>query len=58
MQMIQQMAGKDQRAAQAMQMMSGKNPSQLRQIAENMARERGVSLDDMAAQMGVQKNVR
>lgn len=58
MQMIQQMAGKDQRAAQAMQMMSGKNPSQLRQIAENMARERGVSLDDMAAQMGFRKNGR
>ena len=58
MQMIQQMAGKDQRAAQAMQMMSGKNPSQLRQIAENMARERGVSLDDMAAQMGFRKSGR
>lgn len=58
MQMIQQMAGKDQRAAQAMQMMSGKNPSQLRHIAENMARERGVSLDDMAAQMGFRKNGR
>ena len=56
MQMIRQMAGKDPRAAQAMQMMSGKNPAQLRQIAENMARERGMSLNDMASQMGFQKN--
>ena len=38
---------------QAMQMVNGKSESQVRQIAENMARERGVDLDRLAGQMGI-----
>lgn len=38
---------------QAMQMVNGKSESQVRQIAENMARERGVDLDQLAGQMGI-----
>ncbi len=51
--MIQQMMGGNPQMARAMQMMQGKNPAQLRQMAENMARERGMSLDQLAQQMGV-----
>ena len=53
MQMIQQMAGQNPQAAQAMRLIQGKNPQQLRQIAENMAKERGVDLNQIARQMGV-----
>lgn len=50
--MLQQMMGGDTQMARAMQMIQGKNPAQLRQMAENMARERGMSLDQLAQQMG------
>ena len=53
MQMLQQMAGQNPQAAQAMRLIQGKNPPQLRQIAENMAKERGVDLNQIARQMGV-----
>ena len=53
MQMLQQMAGKNPQAAQAMRLIQGKNPQQLRQIAENMAKERGVDLNQIAHQMGI-----
>lgn len=53
MQMLQQMAGQNPQAAQAMRLIQGKNPHQLRQIAENMAKERGVDLNQIARQMGV-----
>ena len=53
MQMLQQMAGQNPQAAQAMRLIQGKKPQQLRQIAENMAKERGVDLDQMARQMGL-----
>ncbi|SCJ03365.1 Uncharacterised protein [uncultured Flavonifractor sp.] len=53
MQMLQQMAGQNPQAAQAMRLIQGKKPQQLRQIAENMAKERGVDLNQMAHQMGI-----
>ena len=53
MQMLSQMAGRDPRAAQAMKLIQGKSPQQLRQVAENMAKERGMTLDEIARQMGV-----
>lgn len=53
MQMLSQMAGRDPRAAQAMRLIHGKSPQQLRQVAENMAKERGITLDEIAQQMGV-----
>ena len=53
MQMISQMAGRDPRAAHAMRLIHGKSPQQLRQVAENMAKERGITLDEIAQQMGV-----
>lgn len=53
MQLLQQMAGQNPQAAQAMRLIQGKNPQQLQQIAENMAKERGISIDDLVRQLGV-----
>ena len=53
MQMLQQMAGQNPQAAQAMRLIQGKKPQQLRQIAENMAKERGVDRNQMAHQIGL-----
>ena len=44
MQMLQQMAGQNPQAAQAMRLIQGKSPQQLRQTAENMAKQSGTSL--------------
>ena len=51
-QMIQQMAGQDPQIRQFMQMVNGKNPQQLRQMAENMARERGTNVEAVIKQLG------
>ena len=47
------MARQDPRIAQSMQMMQGKNGAQLRAMAENMAKERGTSVEDVARQLGL-----
>lgn len=54
MALMQQMAMRNPQSAQVMQMIQGKNGSQMRKIAENMAKERGVSLNDVAQQFGLQ----
>ena len=51
--LLSQMARSDPRAAQALQMMQGKNSQQLRQMAENMARERGTSVEQIAQALGL-----
>lgn len=53
MALIQHMAGQNPQMRQFMQMINGKSPAQLRQMAENMAKERGVSLNDVARQLGI-----
>ena len=53
MYLLQQMAAQDPQLSQAMRMIQGKSPQQLRSMAENMAKERGVSLESMANQMGI-----
>ena len=50
---IQQAATRNPRIAQAMQMMRGKSPQQIEQIARNMARERGIDINALAQQLGV-----
>lgn len=47
---IQELAMRDPRAAQANRIIQGKSPAQLRQIAENMARERGMDLNQILGQ--------
>lgn len=54
MQLMQQMAGRTPQGAQFMQMIQGKTGPQMRSIAENMAKERGVSLEQVAQQFGLQ----
>lgn len=53
MQLMQQMAMQDPRIAQAQQMIQGKSPQQLRQMAENMARDRGTTVQDVARGLGI-----
>lgn len=53
MQLMQQMAMQDPRIAQAQQMIQGKSPQQLRTMAENMARERGTTVQDVARGLGI-----
>lgn len=50
---LQQMAGGNPLAAQAFNMIRGKSAAELRQIAENMAKERGVSINDVLRQLGI-----
>ncbi len=51
--MLQQMANQNPQVRQFMQMINGKSPQQLRQIAENVAKERGTTLNDVARQLGI-----
>ena len=51
--LLSQMARSDPRAAQALQMLQGKSQDQLRTMAENMARERGTSVEQIARSLGI-----
>ena len=51
--LLSQMARSDPRAAQALQMLQDKTPDQLRTMAENMARERGTSVEQIARSLGI-----
>ena len=53
MQLIQQMAANNPQAAQAMKIMQGKSPEQLKQIATNMAKERGMTIEQVIQQLGI-----
>ena len=53
MQMLQQMAMNDPQAAQAIRMMQGKSPAELRQMANNMCRERGTTVEAVMQQLGI-----
>ena len=52
-QLRQQMAASDPRAAQAMQMMQGKSPAELRQMATNICRERETTPEAVMQQLGL-----
>lgn len=58
MALMQAMAQQNPRVAQALQMMQGKSPQQLQRMAQNMARERGVDLNQMLRQMGINASMR
>ena len=53
MALLQQMAGQNPQIAQAMRMMQGKNPQQLEQMARSMAQERGIDINQMIRQLGI-----
>ena len=48
---LQQIAGQNPVADQAMKMIEGKSPQQINQIAANMARERGVDINALTQQI-------
>nr|DAH81026.1 MAG TPA: SeqA protein N-terminal domain [Caudoviricetes sp.] len=52
-QILGQMAGNNPMMAQALKMVQGKSPDQLRQMAENMARERGTSAEEILRGLGI-----
>lgn len=53
MQLIQQMAGQNPQMANMMKLVEGKTPQQLRQTAENLAKQRGTSIEEIAKQLGM-----
>lgn len=53
MQLMQQMARSNPQVNQVMQMINGKSPQQLRTMCENMCKERGTSIEQVAQQMGI-----
>lgn len=53
MQFLAQAGGQNPIFQQMQQITQGKNPQQLMQIAENMAKERGTTLQAIAQQMGI-----
>ena len=48
-----QMIGQYPQIAQAMQIMQGKSPAELQQIATNMAKERGTTVEQIAQSLGI-----
>ena len=56
MQFLQQMAGQNPMVSHAMSLIQGKNTEQLQQIAENMARQRGTTIEEIARQYGLPMN--
>ena len=53
MTMLNQMTGNNPMVGQLMQSMQGKSPDALRQMAMNIAKERGIDLDQFAQQFGM-----
>ena len=53
MQMLQRMASQDPRAARAFNLIHGKTPQQLQQIATNMASEIGTTPQEIARSLGL-----
>lgn len=53
MQFLAQASGQNPIFQQMQQITQGKNPQELMQLAENMAKERGTTLQTLAQQMGI-----
>ena len=51
---LQILAQNNPQARQVMQMINGKSPAQLEQMARNMAKESGTTIEDIARSMGIQ----
>lgn len=52
-QFLMQMAQNNPQVKQVMQMMQGKSPEELRRMADNIAAERGTTVEDVARQLGI-----
>lgn len=51
---LQMLAQNNPQVRQVIGMINGKTPAQLEQMARNMARERGTTIEDVARSMGIQ----
>lgn len=49
--MLRQLAGSNPIVAQALKIVEGKTPGEINRIAGNMAKERGMSLEDIKRQL-------
>lgn len=58
LQYLQQMAAGNPMVAQAVSLIQGKTPEQLHQIADNMAKQRGTTVEEIARQYGLPINNR
>ena len=56
MQYLQQRMGQNPQIAQAVNPIQGKTPEQLHQIADNMAKQRGTTVEEIAQQYGIPLN--
>lgn len=52
-QLMMQLAQNNPAVRQAMQMVNGKTPDQIRDMAQQMARQRGVDLNQLSKQLGI-----
>lgn len=50
--LLEQLARQNPAMRQAMDMTRGKSPQEVRQIADNMARQRGTTVEDILRRMG------
>lgn len=50
--LLEQLARQNPAMRQAMDMTRGKSPQEIRQIADNMARQRGTTVEDILHRMG------
>lgn len=53
MALMRQMAKSNPQVNQVMQMMNGKNSQQLKTMCENMCKERGTTVEQVAQQLGI-----
>ena len=52
-QLLASMAQNNPQVRQVMQMIQGKSPAELQQMAQNMAAQRGTTVEDIAKQLGL-----
>lgn len=57
MQMLQQQAGQNPQLQKLQEVCGGKTPQQLREIAENMCKERGTTYDQLARSVAQQMGI-
>lgn len=54
-QMLNQMAQNNPQAQQVLNAMQGKTPAEMKEYTENLAKERGVDLNQLINQLGLKK---
>ncbi len=52
---MEKLASQNPQLQQAMRLSQGKNPQQLQQMAANLAKEKGVNLQEFMKQMGINR---